>query len=105
PVPARDVEAAKAKLAEAGVDKVEIDLMISTSPERMAVAEMMQAMLSEVGITLNIQPTEFVSMREKASNGEFEAYVDGSSGRVGRELNNYLVLACGMANRGGQDSN
>jgi len=65
PVPARDVEAAKAKLAEAGLDKVDIDLMISTSPERQAVAEMMQAMLSEVGINLNIQPTEFVSMRTK----------------------------------------
>lgn len=105
PVPARDVEAAKAKLAEAGVDKVEIDLMISTSPERMAVAEMMQAMLSEVGITLNIQPTEFVSMREKASNGEFEAYVVGSSGRVDPDLNISLVLACGMANNAGQYCN
>src|SRR5690606_38360583 len=40
PVQPRDIEAAKAKMAEAGVDSVEIDLMISTSPERMAVAEM-----------------------------------------------------------------
>lgn len=105
PVPARDVEAARAKLAEAGVESVEIDLMISTSPERMAVAEMMQAMLSEVGITLNIQPTEFVSMREKASAGEFEAYVIGSSGRVDPDLNISLVLACGMANNAGQYCN
>ncbi|MGV8950880.1 MAG: ABC transporter substrate-binding protein [Cypionkella sp.] len=101
PVPTRDVEAARAKLAEAGIDGVEIDLMISTSPERMAVAEMMQAMLSEAGITLNIEPTEFVSMRERATAGDFEAYVIGSSGRVDPDLNVSLVLGCGTANNAG----
>jgi len=101
PVPARDVEAAKAKLAEAGLEKVDIDLMISTSPERQAVAEMMQAMLSEVGINLNIQPTEFVSMREKAASGDFQAYVIGSSGRVDPDLNISLTLECGTANNVG----
>lgn len=105
PVPARDVEAARAKMTEAGVDSVEIDFMISTSPERMAVAEMMQAMLSDVGIVLNIQPTEFVSMRERATAGEFEAYVIGSSGRVDPDLNVSLVLGCGTANNAGQYCN
>jgi peptide/nickel transport system substrate-binding protein len=105
PVPARDVEAARAKLAEAGVESVEIDLMISTSPERLAVAEMMQAMLSEAGITLNIEPTEFVSMRDRATAGQFEAYVIGSSGRVDPDLNVSLVLACGAANNAGKYCN
>jgi peptide/nickel transport system substrate-binding protein len=104
PVPARDVEAAKAKLAEAGLDGAEIDLMISTSPERAAVAEMMQAMLSEVGITLNINPTEFVAMRQQASEGNFEAYVIGSSGRVDPDLNISLVLQSGTANNAGRYS-
>jgi len=105
PVPQRDVEAAKAKLAETGLSNVTIDLMISTDPQRQAVAEMEQAMLAEAGITLNILPTEFVSMREKASKGEFQAYVIGSSGRVDPDLNISLVLQCGTANNAGKYCN
>lgn len=98
PVPERDVDGARALLAEAGVENPELDLMISTSPERQAVAEMMQAMVSEVGITLNILPTEFISMRQQAADGNFEAYVIGSSGRVDPDLNISLSLTCGTAN-------
>ncbi|MBM9595452.1 ABC transporter substrate-binding protein [Roseitranquillus sediminis] len=101
PVPARDVEAARALLAEAGVENPELDLLISTSPERLAVAEMMQAMVGEVGITLNVLPTEFISMRQQAADGNFEAYVIGSSGRVDPDLNISLTLRCGTANNVG----
>jgi peptide/nickel transport system substrate-binding protein len=102
PVPDRDVEAAKKKLAEAGVKDLKVDYTISTSPERQQVAEMMQAMLAEAGITLNILPTEFVAMRDKTAKGDFQAYVIGSSGRVDPDLNISLTLQCGTANNVGK---
>jgi len=105
PVQERDVEGAKALLAEAGLESVSIDLLISTSPERIAVAEVMQAMLAEANITLNIFPTEFVSMRQQAAEGNFQAYVVGSSGRVDPDLNISLTLGCGTANNVGKYCN
>jgi peptide/nickel transport system substrate-binding protein len=105
PVGDRDVAAAKAKLASVGLSSVTIDLMISTSPEREAEAEMMQSMLSEAGITLNIQPTEFVAMRQKAAKGDFQAYIVGSSGHTDPDLNIALLLECGQANDVGKYCN
>ncbi|HEY4203076.1 MAG TPA: ABC transporter substrate-binding protein [Devosiaceae bacterium] len=105
PVQPRDVEAAKAKLASVGLTNVSIDLMISTDPQREAVAEMEQSMLAEAGITLNILPTEFVSMRQKAANGDFQAYVVGSSGHTDPDLNLASDVQCGMANNVGKYCN
>jgi len=105
PVKPADPEAAKAKLESVGVSNLTFDLMISTDPIRQAVAEMEQSMLAAAGITMNILPTEFVSMREKASKGDFQAYVIGSSGRVDPDLNISLVLQSGTANNAGKYSN
>ncbi|WP_454849458.1 ABC transporter substrate-binding protein [Rhizobium binxianense] len=101
PVKPGDPEAAKAKLAEAGVSNVTLDLMISTAPEEQAVAETMQSMLAAAGITLNILPTEYVTLRDKTHNGEFQAYTVGSSGRVDPDLNLSLDYQCGQANNVG----
>ena len=105
PVEPRNIEAAKAKLAEVGLDHTTLNLMISTSTENQAVAEMMKAMVSEAGITLNILPTEFISMRQQAAKGDFEAYMIGSSGRPDPDLNISLMLVCDTANNVGKYCN
>ena len=105
PVQPRDIEAAKAKMADAGVDHTTLNLLISTSTENQAVAEMMKAMVAEAGITLNILPTEFISMRQQAAQGDFEAYMVGSSGRPDPDLNISLMLLCDTANNVGKYCN
>ena len=58
-VQGRDLEKAKAKLAEAGyADGATIDLYYGSNPTREIVAAKLQADLAEVGITANLKPLE-----------------------------------------------
>jgi peptide/nickel transport system substrate-binding protein len=54
----RDIEKAKALLAEAGVSAVELNLYCLTDSVSQSTAQIIQASLGEAGITVNIQPTE-----------------------------------------------
>lgn len=54
----RDVEKAKALLAEAGAEGLTLNLVATTDGTAMATAQIIQASLAEAGITVNIQPTE-----------------------------------------------
>jgi peptide/nickel transport system substrate-binding protein len=54
----RDVEKAKALLAEAGVSDLTLNLVALTDGTSQAIAQIVQASLAEAGITVNIQPTE-----------------------------------------------
>ncbi len=54
----RDVEKAKALLAEAGVTDLTLNLYCLTDSVSQSTAQIIQASLAEAGITINIQPTE-----------------------------------------------
>ena len=54
----RDVEKAKALLAEAGVSDLTLQLVVLTDSTTQAIAQIIQASLAEAGITVEIQPTE-----------------------------------------------
>jgi peptide/nickel transport system substrate-binding protein len=105
PVLPRNVAAAKAKLKEVGLDKVTFEILVSTDPENQQVAQVMQAMLAEAGITMNIKAMEFISMRAAAARGAFQSYIVGSSGRVDPDLNISLTVLCGTANNVGKYCN
>jgi peptide/nickel transport system substrate-binding protein len=55
---ARDVEKAKALLAEAGADGLTLNLYCQTDGTSQTIAQVVQASLAEAGITVEIQPTE-----------------------------------------------
>jgi peptide/nickel transport system substrate-binding protein len=97
PIPARDLKAAKAKMAEAGVTSVNLELLVPTDAERQQVAQLVQAMVAEVGINVSIKPTELMTLLEVARQGKFEAHLVGWSGRVDPDLNITPMLACGAA--------
>ena len=101
PVPARDVEGARAILKAAGVTAPSVELLVPTDPERQQVAQIMQAMLAEAGIALTIRPTELVSLLSAGRQGQFQAYLVGWSGRADPDLNITPMLGCGAA---GNDS-
>jgi peptide/nickel transport system substrate-binding protein len=95
PIPKRDVAKAKALLKEAGVSApLTLDFMVPNGPENRAVAEIIQSMAAEAGFTINIQATEFASSLQLATNGEFEAYLIGWSGRTDPDGNIYNFVAC-----------
>ena len=54
----RDVEKAKALLAEAGVSDLTLQLVALTDSTTQAIAQIIQASLAEAGIAVEIQPTE-----------------------------------------------
>ena len=54
----RDVEKAKALLAEAGVEGLTLQLVTLSDGTSLATAQIIQASLAEAGITVEIQPTE-----------------------------------------------
>lgn len=105
PVEGRDIEAARAIMDELGLDNVTISILTSQSPERLAVAEVVQAMVSEIGVTIDIQPIEFIAMREQTSEGNFEAYMTGTAGRVDPDLQYSLLIACDAVNNVGSYCN
>ncbi|GGH23807.1 ABC transporter substrate-binding protein [Alsobacter metallidurans] len=97
PVPPRDVAAAKKKMAEAGVKSVNLELLVPTDAERQQVAQLVQAMVAEAGITMTIKPTELMTLLDIARQGKFEAHLVGWSGRVDPDLNITPMLACGAS--------
>jgi peptide/nickel transport system substrate-binding protein len=97
PVPARDLDAAKKKMAEAGVKTVDLELLVPTDAERQQVAQLIQAMVAEIGIKVSIKPTELMTLLDIARQGKFESHLVGWSGRVDPDLNITPMLACGAA--------
>ena len=57
-IAARDVEKAKALLAEAGVNNLSLTLHCLTDSVSQSTAQIIQSSMAEAGITINIQPTE-----------------------------------------------
>ena len=68
--------------------------MASTIPEVQQVAQVVQAMAKESGFDIRIQATEFASSLQLASNGDFEAFLVGWSGRTDPDGNIYNFVSC-----------
>jgi len=95
PVPKRDVAKAKALMKEAGVAApFEVDFMVPKGAETQAVAEVMQAMAAEIGITLKIRVTEFATSLKQAESGDYHAYLLAWSGRTDPDGNTYIFHKC-----------
>ncbi|WP_338607319.1 ABC transporter substrate-binding protein [Pelagibacterium nitratireducens] len=97
PVQPRDVEAARALMEEAGIDQIDLELLVPTDAERQQVATLIQSMVAEIGINVEIRPTELMTLLDTAREGNFEAHLVGWSGRVDPDLNITPMLSCGAA--------
>jgi peptide/nickel transport system substrate-binding protein len=92
-VPARNVERAKALLAEAGLrGPVVVNLTVSPNPDLRQVAEIIQSMTKEAGFDVKINVMEFASSLNAAERGEFEAYLLSWSGRPDPDGNLYVFI-------------
>src|SRR5712691_2612508 len=94
PVSGRDVAKAKELLAAAAAAHPTVNLMVPNDPEILRAAQVIQAMAGEAGFDIKIQATEFASSLQLASNGEFEAYLIGWSGRTDPDGNIYNFASC-----------
>lgn len=96
PIPERDVEAAKALLAEAGYpDGITIEIQAPNSTEPQQVMQVVQAMAAEAGITIEIVSKEFATMLQDQTAGDYTASQVGWSGRVDPDGNVHQFLTTG----------
>ena len=83
PVPQRDVEKAKALMAEAGFpDGIDITVQVANNPVQMQVMQVIQAMAAEAGIRIELEAKEFATLLSEQPAGAFQASQIGWSGRV-----------------------
>src|SRR5690348_16826255 len=95
PVPKRDLAKAKALMREAGVTApFTVDFMVPKGTETQAVAEILQAMAADIGITLKIRVTELATALKQAEVSEYQAFLLAWSGRTDPDGNAYVFQVC-----------
>lgn len=106
PAPERDVEKAKALLAEAGVQTpVRLTVQTPNTPVQMQMMQVVQSMAAEAGFDIQIVAKEFATLIADAGNGDFEASQQGWSGRVDPDGNLHQFVTTDAGFNDGKYSN
>ena len=70
-----DVDAAKAKLAEAGLaNGFDLDIYVSNTQERVTLCNLLQGYWKEIGVKLNIHSSEWGTFSDMAASGNADVY-------------------------------
>jgi peptide/nickel transport system substrate-binding protein len=94
PVEGRDVAAARALLDEAGVDRIAIEIQAPNNPVQMQLMQVIQSMVAEAGFDVSIRATEFASMLQAQTAGDYQASQVGWSGRTDPDGNLHAFVTC-----------
>jgi peptide/nickel transport system substrate-binding protein len=71
-----DPEQAQQLLDDAGVDGLELDLMVTSEfPETVTAAQVMESQLAEVGISVSIRTEDFTTWLADQGEGEFDGFM------------------------------
>ena len=95
PVPARDVEKAKALMAEAGVERVALKIQTANNPVQMQLTQVIQAMAAEAGFDIEIVAKEFATLLQDQTAGAYEVSQIGWSGRTDPDGNIHTFVTTG----------
>ncbi len=90
----RDVEKAKALLAEAGEERVAFELMFANNTIQQQVYELVQAMATEAGFDISLRAVEFAGLQAAMREGNFQAAMAGWAGRVDPDGNIAHYIMC-----------
>ena len=95
PLPARDVEKAKALLKEAGVTlPVKLEFKVANNPVSQQVAQVIQAMTAEAGFEVNLLASDFATQLKEMQQGNFESDLRAWSGRIDPDGNIHQFVTC-----------
>jgi len=81
PVPARDVDKAKALVKAAGFDRVPVEMTVSNNPVTMQMMQIIQSMVVEAGFDVTLKTTEFATLLDAQTAGNFQVSRSDWSGR------------------------
>ncbi|MFD1745118.1 ABC transporter substrate-binding protein [Rhizobium helianthi] len=94
PVPARDVEKAKALMKEAGYDRVPVEIQIPNNPVIQQTMQIIQSMVAEAGFDVSLKSTEFATLLEEQTRGNYQLSRSDWSGRVDPDGNIHQFVTC-----------
>jgi peptide/nickel transport system substrate-binding protein len=96
---------AKKLVAASGISNPTVSLMVPTATATLRLAQFIQAEEQAVGITVNIQSTDFVTSLDKEEAGTFDTYLIGWSGRIDPDGNIYAFAETSGSENGSGYSN
>ena len=97
--PPRDLAKAKALLRKAGVTPpVTLELLVPNQPDNRQAAEVIQSMAAEAGFDIRIVIVEITTATQVQQRGDYQAYLNGWSGRVDADGNTFQFLHTGQGN-------
>lgn len=99
PVPARDVEAAKALLVDAGHERVAVEMEFANGSVTLQLMQVIQAMAVEAGFDVTLSVRELAAVLEDQTAGAFQANQVGWSGRPDPDGNIHPFVTCGRDQR------
>lgn len=101
PIPARDIDKAKALIAEAGGKPGPIEITYENSLSDGRVAQIVQSLASEAGFEVKLLPLETASAIQRYLSGDFQVYIGNWSGRADPDPTLFAFFSC----KGSQDVN
>ena len=95
PMPARDVEAAKKILADAGyTSPVPVEITLANTLSDTRVGQIIQSMANEAGFQVTVLPLEGSTAYERVFSGNFDVFLSNWSGRSDPHLNLDTLIGC-----------
>lgn len=94
PVPARDLDKAKALMKEAGVERLKLEFLVTNTPVVLQAAQMMQAMAAEAGFDITLKSMEFATLLDEQTAGKYVLARTDWSGRVDPDGNIHQFVTC-----------
>jgi peptide/nickel transport system substrate-binding protein len=104
--PPRDIDKAKALVKQSGAPiPIQVTMMVPNTPDQAQLAEVIQSMVHDAGFEVKINLVEFASSVAAGTQGNFETYLIGWSGRTDADGNLYTFLHSGMGQNDGHYAN
>lgn len=94
PVPARDVAKAKALMKEAGHPTFDLEIQHANSPVVIQMMQIIQSMAAEAGINVKLKATEFATLLDEQTRGNYQFSRSDWSGRVDPDGNIHQFITC-----------
>ncbi|RCS22276.1 ABC transporter substrate-binding protein [Phyllobacterium salinisoli] len=94
PVPARDVEKAKALMKEAGHETYEIELQHANNTTQTQMMQVIQSMAAEAGFNVKLKATEFATLLSEQTAGNYVFSRSDWSGRIDPDGNIHQFITC-----------
>lgn len=94
PIPARDIEKAKALMKEAGYEKLDMEMQVPNNPVAMQMMQIFQSMVAEAGFNVSLKATEFATLLAEQTAGNYQISRSDWSGRVDPDGNLHPFVTC-----------